>query len=251
LPDGNPKPEGLRKLERQASATRKKIVATIRDGHPALIRDIKNLALALYYCLFTKQDVILYTADADLVSLFLRWVDAMSMRSTLLFEVLKKLGEDGRSRVARGGQTTIVLPADEFIEKRAQWFRDIVNDSYKTSGCRFTIKRWDQNTHTFEDDVYITFEDEVAEALARSHGNMWCHFTKNNELGNWVHLVYEWPTPDPTSRSLRVKVRSKPIKSRSTLVTVDEHNHRCSYKQTDAAGCLHKWSQFGWDNEHP
>jgi hypothetical protein len=117
LPGGMPKPDGLHRLERHDSTTRKKIVNTIRDGHPAVIRDIKNLALALYYCLHTQQNVILYTTDADPLSLLLRWVEAMSMRCTLVTEVLERLGEGGRRRVAHGDPMNVVIPVDEFLRK--------------------------------------------------------------------------------------------------------------------------------------
>jgi len=243
LPDGTLKSDGLRRLERHASATRKKIVATIRDGHPAVIRDAKNLALALYYCLRTHQNVILYTMDADPLSFLLRWLEAQSMRSSLVAEVLSLLGEGGRERAARGDEMKVVIPAGDFVRKRQKWFQGMVNDSYKSSGCRFTVKRWDQNARAFE-DMYITFEKEIASGLAHVHGNMQCHFTKNNELGNWLHLVYEWPPADTTRDELRVTVRAKGINWRSISVSTEEHDRECLYRKMDADGRLHEWSQF-------
>jgi hypothetical protein len=249
LPDGTSKPESLRRLERHDSATKKKIAATIRDGHPALIRDAKNLALSLYYCLRTKQNVVFYTADADPVSLLFRWLEAMSMRGTLVSEALRRLGEEGRVRVARDGIAKLVIPADEFIKNRLRWYKGIVYDSYKTSGCRFTIKRWDQKQGCFEDDIYLTFESEVADVLARAHDNMWCHFTKNDELGNWCNIVYEWPPKNLSSNELRIAVRSKCVNGESLKVAIEEHDRECLYRRTDAAGRLHEWTQFIWDRE--
>jgi hypothetical protein len=121
-----------------------------------------------------------------------------------------------------------------------------VDDSYKSAGCRFTVQRWDQNAQMFE-PVYITFEKEIAHGLARVHDNMQCHSTKNNELGNWLHLVYAWPPADAGSSDLRVTVRAKSINRTSLRVSVKEHDRACLYRKTDAAGGLHGWSQFIWE----
>jgi hypothetical protein len=243
LPDGTPKPQELVKLERHDAATRKKIVATIRDGHPAVVNDIKNLALVLYFCLSTRQNVVFYTADVDPVSLFLRWLESMSMEWTLRHEVLARLGTDSRGRV-RCDQPRVVIPVDEFVQRRHRLFKDMVRDSYKASGCRFTIKRWNQNAHAFDEDIYITFEEKIAEALAHTHGNLQCHFTQNNEFGNWLHLLYRWPPVDPASGQLSVVLRLKGINVRSTKVSAHEHDAECLYRREDAGGHLHEWSQF-------
>jgi hypothetical protein len=75
---------------------------------------------------------------------------------------------------------------------------------------------------------------------------MQCHFTKNNERGNWLHLEYAWPPADPTSNDLRVMARSKGMNFNSLNVSSEEHERECLYRKTDAAGRLHEWSQFKW-----
>jgi hypothetical protein len=244
MPDGTPKSQGLRRLEGYDSATRRKIAAAIRDGHPAVIRDIKNLALVLYYCLRMRRPVIFYTADVDPISLFFRWLDSMSMRAWLIHEVLTRLGEKGRARVSHGGRIMLRIPSEEFLTARTQWLKGMMHDEWKARGWRFVIKRWDQNALRFDEDVYMTFTKEIAAFLSRIHNNRWCHFTRNDDLGNWLHLVYEWPPVDPASPEFPVTVRRKPIIRESMRVSAHEHDQACKYRQVDAAGRLGETTQF-------
>jgi hypothetical protein len=242
---GRPKGDGHRFLERLASRTRKKATTAMRDKHPAYLRDIRSLALILYNCLSTRQNTIYYTTDGDPIALFLKWLDSMTMWMTLVNASLEKITSAERGHIAGGGRIDVRLDAAAFVERRYKLFEGFVLDRRKKQACRFTIKRWNQEASTFDEDVYLWFDDKVAEGLTRAHGPLSCHFTMNAERGNWVDMRYHWPPAKEDLGKLRVNLARKRIVNQESLsVSPEVHDDRCRYRQEDASGEMADWSQF-------
>jgi hypothetical protein len=252
-PTGELKSELGRRLERAASKTRKKAMEAIRDKHPAYMRDIKSLALMLYYCLYTRQNVIYYTADVDPITHLLKWLESMCMRMTLLRFVLPSLVVFEPAYVMSGQTMTVTIDVLRFIRYRHRLALGFLNDKQKTKACRFSIKRWDQTNHGFEDDIYMWFEDRVAGMLANMHGPLSCHYTRNYPDANCLNMFYHWPPLEEDRGLLRVEVARKAIANRrSTRVDPLVHDKACQYRRDDSNGTIASWSQFyDFDLEGP
>ncbi len=167
------------------------------------------------------------------------------MWMTLNHFVLPKLGIIEKRSLMEGYTVDMVLSAAEFIGHRVKLFGGFLDDRRKEKACRFTIKHWDQNERKFHEDVYLWFEDVVANGLSNAHGPLSCYFTRNSEFGNWLHLHYHWPPADGDEGGLRVQVTQKRIVNRaSTFVAPDEHARLCRYRLDDASGDMSAWSQF-------
>jgi hypothetical protein len=169
----------------------------------------------------------------------------MTMHMMLAWMVLPRLGKLDRDHLAHGGTVDVVLDAAEFVTRRLKLFKGFVVDRRKTEGCRFTVRQWNQADRRFEEDVYLWFEDNVAAGLARVHGNLSCHFTKNAEHGNWLDMHYHWPPMERDVGKIRVNLTEKRIVNHaSSKVSPEEHDAFCRYRREDASGEIAGWSQF-------
>lgn len=235
----------LERLERMEARMRKKSRRSLQDRHPAYIRDIKNLSLAIYYALSSRQNAVYYTADGDLVVLLVKWFDSMTTWVSLLHHVLPKLSSLDRTLIMRGGTIDIVLDFADFVREKHRLYLGLLNDRQKTKACRFTIKYWNRTDRKLEEEVYFWFNDNIAGWLADLHGPMSCGCSANANLGNWLRLIYHWP-PDPAHEGkLRVQVKRKAIVNRkSTSIPPSEHDRLCKYRREDANGKIQDWSQF-------
>jgi hypothetical protein len=140
-------------MQEATTRARKKARQAQRDKHPAYLRDIKNLALVLYYSLRSKRNVIYYTADGDPIPLFLKWLDSVAMQSTLKCLVLPKLLTLEPRYLAQGGTVDIVLDAADFVQRKYKMARGLLDDKRKTTACRFTIKHWNQAEGRFDEET--------------------------------------------------------------------------------------------------
>lgn len=246
-PSGKPKDAFFRHLEDLRRRVTNKAKRAFQDKHPAYMRDIKNLALILYYALSKRRNVTYYTTDGDPIPLFFTWLDSMSMWLTLNVSVLSGLGDEGRRSVMRGETREILLDYLDFVERRGKMFRRFVSNRWKEAGLRFAVRHWDQNERRFSKDIHVVFTDEMAEELSSAHGNLSCHFTKNDTYGNWLELHYHpyWRPSKPEETQVRVVVNKKSIINRSSRwVAPEEHDKNCSYREEDRTGEMSSWSAF-------
>jgi hypothetical protein len=242
---GRPKAEFLRHLEDLQSRTFKKARKAAQDRHPAYLRDIRTLSLILYNTLTSEKDAVFYTTDADPIPLVLKWLDLMCMRSTLSACILPGIGSAGMRTLTRWGTLVFYLGYEDFVRKRKQVFCSLVSDRWKEAGVRLTIRRWNQTGHRFEEDIWLTFTRDVAKAVSTMHGNLWCHFTKNDTLGNWLRFHYYWPPAHPQETRIRVEVTRKPLVNRMSIaVSPEAHGDKCKYRKEDASGEIASWSDF-------
>jgi len=56
---------GLQRLEQMSARLQKKARRSLKDRHPAYIRDIKSIGLAIYYGLSSRRNTVYYTSDSD------------------------------------------------------------------------------------------------------------------------------------------------------------------------------------------
>ena len=242
LAKGNP---ALERLERMEARMRKKSRRSLQDRHPAYIRDIKNLSLAVYYALSSRQNTVYYTADGDLVVLLVKWFDSMTTWVSLMHHVLAKLSSLDRTLIMGGGTIDIVLDFADFVREKHRLYLGLLNDRRKSKACRFTIKYWNRADRKLEEEVYFWFDDKVAGWLADLHGPMSCGCSANAEFGNWLRLIYHWPPDAAHEGKLRVQVKRKAIVNRtSTSIPPSEHDRLCQYRREDASGRIQGWSQF-------
>jgi hypothetical protein len=239
---GNPV---LQHLERMATRTRKKARRALQDKHPAYLRDIRSLGLVLYHALSSRQNTVYHTSDGDPVTLLFKWLDSMTTQMTLTHALLSGLTELDKRVILRGGKVDIVLDFAGFVRDKSRLFFGLLDDRHKTKACRFTIKHWNQVERRLDEDVYVWFDDEVANGLANMHGPLSCPCTSNAELGNWLKIHYHWPPDEAHEGQLRVQVtRKSTINHRSTSIVPSEHDRLCRYRQEDANGQIHNWSEF-------
>jgi len=190
-------------------------------------------------------DTVFYSADGDPISLFFKWMDSMIMRMALGYFILPKLGKIDRQHIANGGSVGFKLDSAEFIKWRHGTLLKACVDRNKKEACRFTIRRWDQNSKKFDEDVYLWFDEKTAHRLLNAHGGFWCYFAKNDFMGNWLKYQYHWPPEDPKDLRLKVVVkRTGLVNAASYPVECSEHDSRCKYRQDDGSGKLSEWSEF-------
>jgi len=244
-PTGKPKDEFLRYLEDMQARTSKKARKAVQDRHPAYLRDIRTLSLILYKTLTSKNDVVFYTTDADPIPLLLKWVDSMSMRLALEAAILPRIDSEGRRTLMGGGTLEFYLNYKDFRGYKNRLFNDLVEDGWKSAGARFKIQRWNQTQRAFEEGVWLTFTNEIAEVLSNLHGNLSCYFTKNDMLGNWLRYLYYWPPAQPGETRIRVEVTKKNLLNRNSIaVSPESHEYACNYRKADASGEIASWSEF-------
>jgi hypothetical protein len=232
-------------LDRMAARLRKKARRSLQDKHPAYMRDIKSLSLALYRSLSSRQNTVYHTADGDPAILLLKWLDSMTMWIAIGQGVFSRLAAIDWGIIRRGGKVNVVLDFAEFAREKSKIFRGFLTDRRKTEACRFTIKHWNQAERKLDEDVYLVFEDEVAGWLANLHGPMSCGGTANADLGNWFKFRYHWPPDEAHLGRLRVEVIRKSIIKREPMsITASAHDRRCRYRQDDFNGMIQEWSQF-------
>jgi hypothetical protein len=158
---------------------------------------------------------------------------------------LPKLGRLDSQQLAQRGKLDVILDAASFITQRQKLFEGFVRDARKSEGCRFAVKQWNQVERKFEEDIYLWFEDNVAGGLTKAHGPLSCHFTANNERGNWLDMHYHWPPAQGDDGKIRVNLSRKSIvNSTSWSVSPEEHDQRCRYRKDDASGEIARLSQF-------
>ncbi len=234
------------RLRRMASGLHKKARRSLQDKHPAYIRDIKSLSLALYHSLSSRHNVVYYTTDADPPILLLKWLDAMTAHIALAHDVMRRLGEIDRQHVMNGGTVSVVLDYAAFSHEKSALLKSMLNDRKKRDACRFTIKYWNPTDRRLDESVYLVFEDEVAGWLSNLHGSASCGGTPNGDGWNWARFRYFWPPEAAYAGKLRVEVHRKLFASRTAPieVTTDEHDRRCSYRRDDFDGRIQSWSQF-------
>lgn len=244
-PIGKPKDVFFRYLEDLQARTSKKAKKAAQDRHPAYLRDIRTLSLILYNTLTSKEDVIFYTTDGDPIPLLLKWLESMTMRLALNAEIHPCIDPAGMRTLIRGGTLEFYLNYEDFIKRTQKIYADLVNDQWKETGVRFTIRRWNQIKLCFEEDVWLTFTDDIAENFSNMHGNLSCHFTKNDTLGNWLHFHYYWPPAQPQEKRIRVEVTKKALINRTPIVVSPQtHEDTCKYCKDDANGEIASWSAF-------
>lgn len=244
-PSGEPKHEFLRHLEDMQSRTSKKGRKSVHDGHPAYLRDIRTLSLILYNTLTTKKNTVFYTTDVDPAVLLLKWLASMSMRLALITSILPKIDRTGCNALMGGAVLEFFIDYGEFARRRMGMLKDLIGDQWKESGVRLTIRRWNQVQKSFDEDIWLTFPDDVADTLSNLHGNLWCHFTANDNLGNWLHFHYYWPPEEPTDIRIRVEVKTKSrLNVTTTLVPPEAHDDTCAYRRDDVSGKICSWSEF-------
>jgi hypothetical protein len=242
MADGIP---ALQRSLRLEARLRKKARRSFRDRHPAFIRDIKSLALALYYALSSRQNAVYYTADGDVPPLLLKWLDSMATEVTLRNLVLARLGRENSRLIQRDGKIEILLEYEEFVHAKQKLFRDFVNDQGKKKASRFSVKHWDVLQRKLSEDFYLWFEDGIAGCLSNLHGPMSCPYTANCELGNWMRLHYYWPPDKVHEGKLRVVASRKRIVNRvSGFITPSEHDRLCKYRRDDVSGQIQNWTGF-------
>jgi hypothetical protein len=235
----------LQRLERVAARLRKKARRSLQDRHPAYIRDIKSLGLAIYYALSSRRNTVYYTADGDLVILLFKWFDSMLTQATLMHAVLARLSPLDKKLIMRGGTTDVVLDFAQFVREKSSLYIGLVSDRRKSNACRFSIKYWNWAERKLDEDVYLWFDDRTAGWLTNLHGPMSCGCTANTEFGNWLRLLYHWPPDAAHEGKLLVQVTRKTIVNRtSTSITPSEHDRLCTYRREDASGKIQEWSHF-------
>ena len=86
---------------------------------------------------------------------------------------------------------------------------------------------------------------DIAQALSTLHGNLCCHFTKNDTLGNWLRFHYYWPPAQPEETRIRVEATKKALLNRTSItVSPETHEDKCKYRKQDASGEIASWSEF-------
>lgn len=245
-PDGNPKTDLHKRLDRIATTSKRKFLRALRDGHQSAARDAKTMALMLYQAASTRQNLIFYTADADSIHLLLKWVDSITMRVALESMALRPLRKTERAHAQRGGWVDFSIDAAEFFKVRQRLHFDFLRDAMMLeTGCRFTIKQWLPSERRFAEDIYVVFSEETADALTDMHGSKCCPTTINDNYGNWARIRYHWPPAPGYEGRLRVEVRAKEILNHAVVViSPEEHNRICSYQIDDAHERLGNWNDF-------
>jgi hypothetical protein len=242
---GQAKAKFLRYLEDLQARTSKKAKKAVQDRHPAYLRDIRTLSLILYNTLASKKNVVFYTTDGDPIPLLLKWLESMSMRLTLETEILPRIDSGEGRTLMRGGTLEFYLNYNNFIRRRTGVFNDFVYDEWKRAGVRFEIKRWNQHQQRFEGGMWLTFPDNIAQLVSNKHGNLSCHFTKNDMAGNWLRFLYYWPPAQPEETRIRVEVTKKNLLNRTSIgVSPEPHEDTCKYRTADASGEIASWSEF-------
>ncbi len=243
-PTGKLKAEFLRYLEDLQARTSKKAKKAIQGRHPSYLRDIRTLSLILYHTLTNKTDAIFYTTDGDPIPLLFKWLESMTMRVALCEAILPKIDSLEMQTLICGEKLEFYLNYKDFVSRRYGMYRDLINDQWKKAGVRFKIRRWNKPKLRFEEDVWLTFPDDIADVFSNIHGNLWCHFTKNDTLGNWLRFHYYWPPAQPEEPRLRVEVTMKTPLKTSSVVTPETHEEKCKYRKDDASGEIASWSAF-------
>lgn len=242
---GNLKDNLLKTLEKGETRFIKKAHKSILDGHPSLLRDIRTLSLVIYSALSSKRDTILFTTDCDHTHLFLKWWESMTMRLAFINLAARRLHKAERKKLYNYDIVKLIVNYSIFTNIRHELFIDGVLDTWKTSGVTITIRTWNQVQQTFEEDIWLTFPDDLAELLSNLHGNLWCYFTRNDNYFNWLRFKYNWPPSDNHSEDVLFEISMKhKINRTSSRVLLHEHDNRCKYRTDDMSGALATWSDF-------
>lgn len=244
-PLGNPRTGLLKFLDKLHSQTSKKISKSLKDNHPSYMQDIKSLSLILIYVLINKRNVDYYTTDGDIIILFLRWIDSLTMSFALNVSILSKLTEKEKQELFKGKTVKHFIDYNDFVKKRIRLFEDFCCDWWKEEGFRIRIKYWDQKNKQFNSILSITVNQEMCDYMSNVHGNLECNFVKNDTFGNWLSYRYYWPPKNPEERKIKVEITKKNIIN-SNSYTVDSiiHNENCRYRKEDKEGSLNSFSQF-------
>jgi hypothetical protein len=232
------------RLKQMSTRLHKKARRSLWDRHPAYIRDIKSLSLALYSSLSSRQNGVYHTADGDAGILLLKWLDSTTMWLAMGKVVFSRISDLDRQIIMGGGKINLVVDYAEFAREKSRVFESMLSDRRKTDACRFTIAHWSPAERKLDEDIYLVFEDAIAGWLSSMHGPMSCGGTANAELGNWLRFRY-WPPDEDHPGKLRIEVYRKSTVRRDPMaITALEHDRRCRYRQDDMNGKIQEWSQF-------
>ncbi len=244
-PLGQPRTGLLKFLDQLHTRTRKKANKSLQDNHPAYIQDIRSLALVLTYGLTNRKNIHYYTTDGDIVTLFLKWLDSLTMRMALNMFILPKLTSENKQELFDRKTIKCFINYNDFIEKRIGLFQDLCSDYWKEKGFRVKIKYWDQKDKKFHNTISITFTKEMADFIGNFHGGLECNFAKNNTLGNWLRYHYYWPPKNPQEKKIKVEVSRKNIINNVSYIADPQiHNKNCLYRREDKSENLNFLSQF-------
>jgi hypothetical protein len=242
LPDGREKPTDYLRLEAMAASARKKARRGARDKHPNRLNDIRSMALMLYNALRKRENTTFYTADTDALQLMITWVDSMSMRFTMIKEILKQLSTHDRKILSRGRTVNLYFNYAEFVAEKMRFHRALLHDNSSAKQVEFVLKLWQPSLLQFQNDHWLSFGEEAADCLSNMHSNYWCFFSPNPTQGNWLRYNYHWP-PEPGETRLRVEVARKTL-VRPGPAPLQLHDVVCEYRKEEAAGNAARWSDF-------
>lgn len=244
-PLGNPRTGLIKFLDQLHSRTTKKAKKALQDNHPAYIQDIRSLALILIYALINRKNVSYYTSDGDAITLFIKWLDSLTMRLALNIFILPKLSSKNKQELLHGKTLEYFIDYNDFVKKRIGLFQDLCSDWWKEKGFQIKIKYWDQKARQFHNAISITLTEETADFISNLHGGLECNFAKNDILGNWLRYHYYWPPNHPGEKRIKIEVSRKNIINNGSYITDPQtHNKNCRYRKEDKSGNLNFLSQF-------
>lgn len=226
----------------------KKKRQAIKTNPEKFFNDYKNLSLALIYCLLEQKSVTLVTADHDMVANFYTLIDAISQEVTFKKIILDKLGGNEKREIMDGRKITYYIDKKEFDKTEDGIRTDILNHDWKKDGFYFRVKFWDKISKKYINDFYLVFNEMTRDIFLNFHGNLSCHFSKNNTHIDWVHILYWWPPSsvhDLTYYFIKVVVWKKKIINKNNIfVSKEIHQKYCKYFDADKNNKLYDYVGF-------
>ena len=154
----------------------------IRKHDKNYFDDLKSLALALLYCLQRKTNVTFITSDSDFLNLIFDIFETVIQQSSFAKQILPQLDDDKKRDLIKKKRYTFFLNSFDFVKYMENLMTDAFADNWKKDFVIFKIKYWD-----IPKQRYITlafrFNETMRHIFLNSHGNFFCPFAKNIDLG--------------------------------------------------------------------
>ncbi len=210
----------------------KKKRKNLKNGDQNYMNDMKNVALALLYCLIYRQNVTIVTADADYAHHFFELTGAVADHWALKTTVLSILSEKKKINILSKKPYTFFIKPQEHARKRMEILSDFYSNHWKR-GFAFKIKIWDQKNKKYE-ELNIIFNEEIRNLFLNATGNFKCPYAQNNTMGSWLNVRYFWPPKNGNFKKMRVSVsKENMVVYKNKYVPREIHETSCLYSQKD------------------